>query len=85
LKKPSQACANCRKALKTSPRFLLAFANPDAHQFQLSDDQIAEVELAKREVGQGKIAGDAEMTEVWQRFGQCDCAIARVRDLSSSQ
>jgi hypothetical protein len=51
-------------------RFLLAFANPDAHQFQLSDDRIAEVDLAKREVREGKIASDAEMIEVWQRFGQ---------------
>lgn len=54
-----------------SPRaFFRHLPNPDAHQFQLSDDQIAEVELAKREVREGKIASNAEMTEVWQRFGQ---------------
>ena len=48
--------------------FLLSFANPDAHRYQLSDQQVAEVELAKREVREGKIASDAEMGEVWRRF-----------------
>ena len=48
--------------------FLLGFANPDAHRYQLSDRQLAEVELAKREVREGKIASDAEMDEVWRRF-----------------
>jgi hypothetical protein len=51
-------------------KFLLGFANPDAHHCQLSDQQVAEVELAKREVRQGKIASDAEMEEVWRRFGR---------------
>jgi hypothetical protein len=49
-------------------KFLLGFANPDAHHYQLSDQQLSEVELAKREVRQGKIASDAEMEEVWRRF-----------------
>jgi hypothetical protein len=48
--------------------FLLSFANPDAPRYQLSDQQVAEVELAKREVREGKIASDAEMGEVWRRF-----------------
>ena len=48
--------------------FLLSFANPDAHRYRLSDQQIVEVELAKREVREGKIASDAEMDEVWRRF-----------------
>jgi hypothetical protein len=48
--------------------FLLGFANPDAHRYQLSDQQVAEVERAKREVREGKIASDAEMDEVWRRF-----------------
>jgi hypothetical protein len=51
-------------------KFLLSFANPDARHYQLSDRQVAEVELAKREVQEGKIATDAEMDEVWQRFGR---------------
>ncbi len=51
-------------------RFLLAFANPDAHRYQLSDAQAAEVELAKREVRDGKIASDADMSGVWQKFGR---------------
>ncbi len=50
--------------------FLLAFANPDAYQLQLSDAQVAEVEKAKREVREGKIATDAEMDDVWRRFGR---------------
>jgi hypothetical protein len=50
-------------------KFLLGFANPDAHRFHLTDEQVAEVELAKREVREGKIATDAEMIDVWRRFG----------------
>ena len=50
--------------------FLLGFANTDAHRYQLSDRQVAEVELAKREVRDGKIASEAEMDEVWRRFGR---------------
>jgi hypothetical protein len=50
-------------------KFLLAFANPDARRYQLNDAQLAEVELAKREVREGKIATEAEMAEVWRRFG----------------
>jgi hypothetical protein len=49
-------------------KFLLAFANPEAHRYQISDAQLAEVELAKREVREGKIASEAEMAEVWKRF-----------------
>ena len=51
-------------------RFLLGFANPDANQYQLGPEQLAEVEAAQREVREGKIATDAEMDEVWQRFGR---------------
>ncbi len=50
--------------------FLLGFANPDSHRYQLSDQQVAEVEAAKREVREGRIASDAEMDEVWRRFGR---------------
>ncbi|HEY7298399.1 MAG TPA: hypothetical protein VH684_10725 [Xanthobacteraceae bacterium] len=49
-------------------KFLLGFANPDAHLYQLSDEQLAEIELAKREVREGKIATKAEMEDVWRRF-----------------
>ena len=51
-------------------KFLLGFANPDARRYRLSDEQAAEVELAKREVREGKIATNAEMDEVWRRFEQ---------------
>lgn len=50
-------------------KFLLGFANPDADQYQLSAEQLAEVEAAKYEVREGKVATDAEMDEVWRRFG----------------
>jgi hypothetical protein len=49
--------------------FLLGFANPNAGRYQLTDEQAAEVELAKREVREGKVASEAEMSEVWRRFG----------------
>jgi hypothetical protein len=51
-------------------KLLLGFANPEAYRLQLSAEQITEVELAKREVREGKIATEAEMTEVWQRFSR---------------
>jgi hypothetical protein len=51
-------------------KFLLGFANPDAHHYELSNQQVAEVELAKSEVREGKIASDDEMDEVWRRFGR---------------
>jgi hypothetical protein len=50
-------------------KFLLDFANPDAHRYQLTDAQIAEVELAKREVREGKVATEQEMNDLWRRFG----------------
>lgn len=51
-------------------KFLLGFANPDAERYQLSAEQLAEVEAAKREVRDGKLATEAEMEEVWRRFGR---------------
>ncbi|MBV8534710.1 MAG: hypothetical protein JO128_03900 [Alphaproteobacteria bacterium] len=51
-------------------KFLLAFANPDAPRYQLSDSQAAEVDLAKREVREGKIASDSDMAGVWRKFGR---------------
>jgi hypothetical protein len=50
-------------------QFLLGFANPEASHYQLTDEQLKEVELAKEEVRAGKIATDAEMEDVWRRFG----------------
>jgi len=50
--------------------FLLSFANPEASRHQLTDEQVREVELARREVREGKIASDTEMDEVWRRFGR---------------
>jgi hypothetical protein len=47
---------------------LLEQALTNANHCRLSDAQLAEVELAKREVREGKMATDAEMMEVWRRF-----------------
>jgi hypothetical protein len=49
-------------------KFLLGFANPDTQLCQLSDEQLAEVELAKEEVREGKVASKAEMEDVWRQF-----------------
>ena len=54
---------------EVAAKFLLAFAKPDKHRYRLTAAQIAEVDLAKREVRDGQIATDAEMAEVWARFG----------------
>jgi hypothetical protein len=50
-------------------KLLLAAAGLQSHRCQLSDEQLAEVEIAKREVRTGKIATDKEMADVWRRFG----------------
>ena len=50
-------------------KFLLDFANPEAHHLRLTDEQVAEVERARQEVREGAIATDREMKEVWRRFG----------------
>jgi hypothetical protein len=50
-------------------KFLLDFANPDASRYRLTPEQVAEVELAKREVREGGVASDRQMSEVWRRFG----------------
>lgn len=50
-------------------KFLLHFANPDAQRYRLTDAQVAEVELAKREVREGKVASEHEMSDLWRRFG----------------
>jgi hypothetical protein len=49
-------------------KFLLGFANPDVQLYELSEEQLAEVELAKQEVRAGKIASEADMEDVWRRF-----------------
>ena len=54
---------------EVAARFLLHFANPDAGHYRLSEAQLAEVEIAKREVRDGKIATEQEMSDLWRRFG----------------
>jgi hypothetical protein len=50
-------------------KLLFTFVNPEAAEYQLSDEQLADVEIAKREVRAGKIATEAAMADVWRRFG----------------
>jgi predicted transcriptional regulator len=38
-------------------------------RFELTDAQVAEVELAKREVCEGQVATEEEMNDLWRRFG----------------
>jgi hypothetical protein len=68
-----QAIATLKKLPESqqdvAARFLLAFANPEAHRYRLSDAQVAEVELAKQDVREGNLATDGEMADVWRRFG----------------
>jgi len=48
---------------------LLDFADREADKYQLTPDQVAEVELARQEAKQGLFASDDEMKELWRRFG----------------
>jgi hypothetical protein len=54
---------------EVAAKFLLNFANPDAQRYRLTDAQVAEVEIAKREVRDGNIATESEMNDLWRRFG----------------
>ena len=54
---------------EVAAKFLLHFANPDSSRYRLTDVQVAEVEIAKREVRDGKIATEREMNDLWRRFG----------------
>jgi len=48
---------------------LMTILENDAVGHQLSDEQLQEVELAKREVRDGKIATQAMMRALWRNFG----------------
>jgi len=48
---------------------LLGFADRDSDNYQLTSEQVAEVELARQEAEQGLFASDEEMTALWRRFG----------------
>lgn len=54
---------------EVAAKFLLQFADPDGHRYRLTDAQLAEVEIAKREVREGKVATEQEMSDLWRRFG----------------
>ena len=48
---------------------LLSMVENDTTRYHLTDEQVQEVELAMREVREGKIASDAEMRALWKGFG----------------
>jgi hypothetical protein len=48
---------------------LLGFADRESDKYQLTPDQVAEVELARQEAKQGLFASEDEMAELWRRFG----------------
>jgi hypothetical protein len=48
---------------------LLSLIDRDADAAQLTPEQMAEVELARREAGEGLFASDREMADLWRRIG----------------
>jgi hypothetical protein len=48
---------------------LLGFADREADKYQLTPEQVAEVDLARQEARDGLFATDEEMRELWRRFG----------------
>jgi hypothetical protein len=48
---------------------LLRFADREADSYQLTPEQVAEVELARKEAKEGLFATDEEMRDLWRRFG----------------
>ena len=49
--------------------FLLGFVDPDAQRFQLSPEQLQDIEVAKKEAREGRFASDGQMNALWRRFG----------------
>lgn len=50
-------------------RLLIELAAEEAEPFELTDEQMREVQLAMAEVERGEFATDEEVAEVWRRFG----------------
>lgn len=48
---------------------LLAIATRPSPDLRLNSQQVAEVELARREAREGKFATDESMRDLWERFG----------------
>jgi len=68
-----QAVAEVRKLSDSEQdrvaSLLLSLIDRDADDVQLTPEQMAEVELARREAREGLFASDQEMTDLWRRFG----------------
>ena len=68
-----QAVAEVRKLSDSEQdrvaSLLLSLIDRDADAAQLTPEQMAEVELARREAREGLFASDREMTDLWRRFG----------------
>ena len=48
---------------------LLKLLQNDAKSYRLTDKQLREVELAKREVRRGKVASKKQISALWRNFG----------------
>ena len=57
-------------AQDVAAEFLLSFVDQGSRWPRLTEKQLAEVDLAIQEVRDGKIATDADMDDVWCRFGR---------------
>jgi hypothetical protein len=53
---------------KIAAQLLLCFADHDAHR--LPDQQVREIDLAKREVRGGETVSDTPLKEMWRRFDE---------------
>jgi hypothetical protein len=49
--------------------FLINLPEGEDRPYQLTDEQLAEVELALKEADEGKFATEEEMTTLWKKFG----------------
>ncbi len=49
--------------------YLIDLAEGEEHPYQLTDEQLADVELSKKEADEGKFASEAEIAALWKRAG----------------
>jgi hypothetical protein len=49
--------------------YLIDLAEGEEHPYRLTDEQLAEVELALKEADEGKFATEEEMAALWKKFG----------------
>ncbi|HEX4292858.1 MAG TPA: hypothetical protein VHZ29_01855 [Rhizomicrobium sp.] len=49
--------------------YLIDLAEEELHPYKLTDEQLAEVDLALKEADEGKFATEEEMAALWKKFG----------------